>query len=186
MSISTAIPQSRSQYQQAALAVLFTLVGAALLTLSARVVIPVPGTSVPVTAQTLAILVIGAALPWQLALASVASYILAGLAGLPVFCMGGGAAYLLGPTGGFLLGFVPAAVVASKLIYAPAGKVGLVRIALALLLADAVLFAFGMAQLAAFGMTPAKVLHVALLPFLPGELVKISLAAAAIRTTRRK
>lgn len=185
MSQLNAIPQHRSQYLHAATSVLLTLAGAALLTLSARVVLPIPGSPVPVTAQTLAVLVIGAVLPWQLALASVTSYILAGLAGLPVFCMGGGSAYLLGPTGGFLLGFVPAAVIASRLICAPAGKLGLLRIALGLLLADAVLFAFGMAQLAAFGMPAAKVMHVALLPFLPGELVKISLSAAALRLTRR-
>jgi biotin transport system substrate-specific component len=186
MSLLNAIPRDRSQYRHVASAVLLTLAGMAMLTLSARVVLPIPGSPVPVTAQTLAVLVIGALLPWQLALSSVTSYLLAGLAGLPVFAMGGGAAYLLGPTGGFLLGFVPAAVIASRLIHhAPAGRGGLIRIVLALLLADAVLFAFGMAQLAAFGMPAGKVVQIALLPFIPGELVKIGLSAAALRLTRQ-
>jgi len=82
---------------------------------SALVSLPVAGSPVPVTLQTLAVLVVGILLgPWQGVLA-VAAYLVAGALGLPLFA--GGAAgldVLVGPTGGFLLGFLPAAFLAGS------------------------------------------------------------------------
>ena len=92
------------------------LFGSAMLALSARLVLPVPASPVLVTAQTLAVVLSGALLGPELAVASVGLYLLAGVSGLPVFSAGGGAPYLLGPTGGFLLGFIPACWIMGSLV----------------------------------------------------------------------
>lgn len=86
--------------------------GAVLLTaLAARVAVPVPGSPVPFTLQPMAVLIAGVALGPRLGAASMAAYLAAGAAGLPVFVAGGGLAYLLGPTGGYLLAYPAAAAV---------------------------------------------------------------------------
>lgn len=86
--------------------------GFALLTaLGARVAVPLPGTPVPLTFQVVAVLLAGYLLGPAAGAASQAAYLAAGVAGLPVFAAGGGPAYLLGPTGGYLLAFPAAAAV---------------------------------------------------------------------------
>src|SRR5215212_4228422 len=94
-------------------AVILALVGSALLALSAKIQVPIP--PVPMTMQTLVVLVIGATYGWRLAGATVLPYIGEGMLGLPVFANTPPAvaspAYLLGPTGGYLLGYVAAALV---------------------------------------------------------------------------
>lgn len=88
------------------------IVGFAVLTaLGARVAVPLPGTPVPFTFQVLAVLLAGYLLGPTAGAASQALYLAAGVAGLPVFAAGGGAAYLLGPTGGHLMAFPLAAAV---------------------------------------------------------------------------
>ena len=89
---------------------------AALTALGARVAIPLPFTPVPVTLQVLfpllAVLLLGS----KRGALSQAEYVAAGLAGLPVFAKGGsGLAYFLGPTGGYLLGFIAAAFVVGEM-----------------------------------------------------------------------
>ncbi len=80
--------------------------GSLALALSAKV--QVPFYPVPMTMQTLVVLVIGATFGLRLGLATVALYLVEGLAGLPVFASGAGPAYMMGPTGGYLAGFVAA------------------------------------------------------------------------------
>ncbi len=91
--------------------VVLALLGTALLTLSAK--LKVPFYPVPMTMQTLVVLVLGAAYGSRLAAATVALYLLQGAMGLPVFAdtpeRGIGLAYMMGPTGGYLVGFVVAA-----------------------------------------------------------------------------
>lgn len=88
------------------------ILGFAVLTaLGARVAVPLPGTPVPFTFQVLAVLLAGYLLGPTAGAASQALYLAAGVAGLPVFAAGGGAAYLLGPTGGHLMAFPAAAAV---------------------------------------------------------------------------
>ncbi|MFN3337582.1 MAG: biotin transporter BioY, partial [Thermomicrobium sp.] len=80
--------------------------------LAARVSIPLPFTPVPITGQTFAVLLVGAVLGSRRGAASMALYVVQGLAGLPVFAGGkAGLAVLLGPTGGYLVGFIAAAFV---------------------------------------------------------------------------
>jgi biotin transport system substrate-specific component len=89
---------------------------AALTALGARVTIPLPFTPVPVTLQVLFPLLAGLLLGSKRGALSQVEYIAAGLAGLPVFAKGGsGLAYLLGPTGGYLLGFIAAAFLVGEL-----------------------------------------------------------------------
>ena len=95
--------------------VLITLF-AALTALGARVAIPLPFTPVPVTLQVLFPLLAGLLLGSKRGALSQVEYVAAGLAGLPVFAKGGsGLAYFLGPTGGYLLGFIAAAFVVGEL-----------------------------------------------------------------------
>lgn len=90
---------------------------AALTAIGARVAIPLPFTPVPVTLQVLFPLLAGLLLGSRRGALSQAEYVAAGLAGLPVFAKGGsGLAYLFGPTGGYLLGFIAAAFLVGELV----------------------------------------------------------------------
>src|SRR5258707_8677441 len=90
--------------------VILVALGTALLTLSAKVSLPLP--YVPMTLQTLVVLVIGAAYGWRLGSATLVAYLAEGAIGFPVFAGPlGGLAPLLGPTAGYLFGFVAAAFV---------------------------------------------------------------------------
>ncbi len=85
------------------------VLGSLFIALMAQVRIPLPFSPVPVTGQTLAILLIGMLYGRNRALATVGLYLTEGLAGLPVFAGGAGLSYVLGPTGGYLIGFLFAA-----------------------------------------------------------------------------
>jgi len=152
-----------------------TLAGAVALALSARISLPL--VPVPVSAQTLAVLLVGALLGPTRGTLSVLSYLCAGAAGLPVFS--GNPAY----TGGYLLGFAPAAWLAGVLIQRGWGRRA-ATLLLALLIADAVIFAFGLGWLAALPRTKG-VLAAGLVRFLPGEAVKITIAALVIAPLRK-
>ena len=78
--------------------------GTALLAISSK--IQTPFTLVPATMQTFVVLFLGMVLGYKLAAATVVLYLMEGSMGLPVFAKGGGFAYLMGPTGGYLIGFV--------------------------------------------------------------------------------
>jgi biotin transport system substrate-specific component len=78
--------------------------GTALLTISSKV--QTPFTLVPATMQTFVVLLLGMVLSYRLAAATVLLYLIEGSIGLPVFAKGGGFAYLMGPTGGYLIGFI--------------------------------------------------------------------------------
>jgi biotin transport system substrate-specific component len=124
------------------------LLGTVLITLAAK--INVPTWPVPVTLQSFAIAGLAAAFGWRIGVATVVAYLLEGAAGLPVFATGGGLAYLVGPTGGFLLGFIPMAYVIGRAAdLGASGKVGMLF--LAMLIGDAVLFALGFLWLLTLG-----------------------------------
>ncbi|MBT9372272.1 biotin transporter BioY [Rhizobium sp. CSW-27] len=168
---STPAPYWRTLSRQAALAV----AGAALITLAAK--LQIPFWPVPMTLHTLAVMAIAVAAGPRLAMATLAAYLAAGAAGLPVFSgtpeRGIGIAYMMGPTGGYLAGYLLGAGLTAWLAQ---GRGTLGRIG-AMLSGLAVIYALGLAWLAQF--VPAgQVLSAGLFPFLPADLVKVALVAA--------
>lgn len=150
----------------------------------ARVALPIPGTPVPFTLQPLFVLLAGALLGARLGAASQALYLAVGIAGLPVFAAGGGAAYLLGPTGGYLLAYPLAAWVAGALADRGAGARSL-----GLLAALATIHLGGAAWLGAAqgGVTAGLLLGSA--PFFLADLAKagmVLLAAGRLRGRARE
>jgi len=155
---------------------LLVVAGTALLALSAKV--QVPFYPVPMTMQTLVVLVIGATFGLRLGLATIALYLLEGLAGLPVFASGTGPAYMMGPTGGYLVGFVLAAAFTGFM--AERGYTKSVLGALAVIgLGHVVLFVPGYLWLATlFGAEKAYLIGVA--PFFAATVLKTGLGAALL------
>jgi biotin transporter BioY len=137
---------------------------------------------VPITGQTLAVLLTGVLLGSRRGSLSVLAYLAEGIAGLPVFAPGGplGLARLLGPTGGYLLGFVAAAHVAGLLAERGWDR-KMMTASLAMLTGNAVIYAFGLPWLAFFvGIENA--LPLGLYPFVIGDILKAILAAALLPT----
>lgn len=155
------------------------VVGASLLTaLAAQLTIPVPWSPVPITGQTFMVLLSGAVLGMRRGFLAQALYLAEGAAGLPVFAAGGaGIATFAGPTAGYLIAFPFAAALTGAL-----AERGWDRhfgtMVVAMLVGSTVVFALGLALLARF--VPANTLLAAgLYPFIPGDLVKATLAALA-------
>jgi biotin transport system substrate-specific component len=146
---------------------------AGLTALSARFAVPLPGVAVPFTLQPVAVLLSGLLLGARAGVAAQVVYLAAGAAGLPVFAAGGGAAYLLGPTGGYLLAF-PLAAGAAGAIAGRRG--GSLRVVLAGVAGLVVLHAGGLAWLAALS-GPAAARDVGVARFALGDLLKVALAA---------
>lgn len=161
--------------------ILLAVAGSIALWISAK--INVPFYPVPMTMQTFMVLVIGMAFGWRLGAATVLLYLVQGSLGLPVFAgtpeKGIGLAYMAGPTGGYLAGFVVSAAVVGWL-----GERGWDRNVLttlaAMVLGTAIIFVFGVAWLGAVIGWDKPVLQFGLYPFLPGAAFKIALAAAVL------
>ena len=150
------------------------VLGFALLTWAgARVSVPLPFTMVPGTLQTLAVLLAGGLLGARAGAASQAAYLLMGVAGLPVFALPGtGPAYFLGPTGGYLAGFVAAAYASGWLATRLRG-LGVPGAAISFLAGSAVLHACGFAWLSVVLGDPAAAWRAGVLPFLLFDLAKV-------------
>lgn len=164
-------PRTSAWLRDLGLVLTGTLLTAAL----AQVRLPLPFTPVPLTGQTFAVLLVGAALGSQRGLASMALYLLLGGLGLPFFAGGqSGLAYLAGPTLGYLLGFIAAAWLTGRL--AESGLERSLRTSLLPFLAGTlVIYACGAGWLAlSLGVQKALLLGVA--PFVVGDLLKIALA----------
>jgi biotin transport system substrate-specific component len=145
----------------------------------AQIRIPLPFTPVPLTGQTFAVLLVGAALGAKRGAASLALYTVMGALGLPFFAGGAsGLAYMSGPTLGYLVGFVVAAYVVGLL--AERGLERSVRTSLVpFLVGTLIIYFFGAGWLAvSFGFEKALALGV--LPFLIGDAIKLVLAALAL------
>jgi biotin transport system substrate-specific component len=165
--------------------------------LAASAWLSVPFYPVPLTMQTLAVLLVGGLLGPRLGVAAVAGYLSLGLAGAPVFHNGlGGPAVLAGPTGGFLIGFLPAALLMGYAVtwasQAASGRGAgfrrLSRLAIGAILAEVSLYALGVPWLA-FVYTGGDLVQAAAIgavPYLLGDLLKAAVAIAALRLAGRR
>lgn len=153
---------------------------AALTAVSAWVTLPV--FPVPITLQTFFVMLSGCVLGAYFGALSMAVYLLLGLMGLPVFALGqSGLGVLVGPTGGYLIGFVLCPVVAGLLVKMRK-EPGLLWYGLAMAAGTAVIYACGVVQLALVLHLPLdKALLAGALPFIPGDMLKIALAAYAAK-----
>jgi biotin transport system substrate-specific component len=153
--------------------------GALLVALLAQVRIPLPFTPVPLTGQTFAVLLVGAALGSRRGLASLGLYTALGLVGLPVFAGGSsGTSALLGPTGGYLLGFIVSAYVIGLLAERGLER-SLQTSLLPFLVGTVLIYALGAGWLA-FYVGPANAISKGILPFLLGDTFKIVAAALVL------
>ena len=155
------------------------LAGSWLVALCARIAIPLPFSPVPVTAQTLAVLLIGALLGSRRGGLSMLAYLAQGMAGLPVFAGGlSGPAVLTGPTGGYLIGFAVAAFCTGWLAERGWDR-RFVTTFLAMLLGNLVIYLCGVSWLSTLvGWDDA--FRLGLYPFLIGDVAKIVLATALL------
>jgi biotin transport system substrate-specific component len=168
----------------------FAVLGSLILWASAK--ISVPFWPVPMTLQTGAVVLIGAAYGARLGFATVVLYLMEGVSGLPVFTAGGGPAYLLGPTGGFLIGFAFAAFIVGWLLERGLDRNPLTLFG-AMLAGDAVIFLLGFIWLAWFatlssggtGVGAAAAFSGGVLKFVLGDLLKVALAAALVSAGAR-
>ncbi len=180
-------PVPESKAMSIALQAGLVLVASLLIVLSAKV--SVPFWPVPMTMQSFAVIALGAALGPRLGVAAVALYISHGLLGMPVFANTppafAGPAYLLGPTGGFILGFLPAAAIAG---WSAARGASMARVIIGLALTHVVILGLGFlwlglgAQLAnnVTGMGLEMAFAKGVLPFVLGSIVKVALAATLV------
>jgi biotin transport system substrate-specific component len=150
------------------------IVGSLFIALAAQIAVPMY--PVPVTGQTLAILLIGMTYGPRMAGSAVALYLFEGAMGLPVFANGAaGALYMFGPTGGYLAGFLMAAVTLGFLAERGMGR-SILSTAVAMLIGTAVIYVFGVAWLSMMIGFEKAVIH-GVVPFLYGDVLKAVIAA---------
>ncbi len=155
--------------------------GALFLAALAQVVIPVPGSPVPVTGQTLGVLLLATAYGANLGAATFALYLLIGLAGAPVFAnQGHGIERLIGPTGGYLVGML----IASWVLGSLAGRKWDQRFLSAIttmFIGNVIIFTFGLIWLHEYtGKDWAWTFSAGLTPFIFGEILKIVIAGTSL------
>ena len=161
--------------------ILLIVTGSLFVAAMAQVRIPLPFTPIPLTGQTFAVLLVGAALGSRRGAASLLLYLLQGMIGLPVFAGGAsGLAVLVGPTGGYLVGFAGAAYLTGLL--AARGLDRRIPSAFLVFLAgEAVIYLFGVAWLSLF-LGFQRAILAGLLPFLIGDALKLAAAALVLPT----
>ena len=170
---------------------LFVMAGVAFIALLAQIAIPVPGSPVPVTGQTLAVLLIGTTYGARLGVLTIATYLLAGVAGAPIFAPSATSANhgidrLLGATGGYLVGMLVASLVLGYLADRKADQKFRTSFP-ALLLGDAIIFTFGLLWLQqTLDLSWAKTIAAGFTPFILGEAIKIAITATSLPLVWRR
>ncbi len=163
--------------------VFLALLGTVLLALSSK--IKIPFYPVPMTMQTVVVLIIGILFGWKLGVATISLYLLEGIIGLPVFAgtpeKGIGLAYFTGPTMGYLIGFIPAVFVSGYLRVNSKFNLIYRLILNCMLLTFSVSFIYVCGLIWLLNFVPLdKVWVLGALPFLPAEILKISILAICI------
>ena len=163
--------------------VFLALIGSIILAVSSK--IKIPFYPVPMTMQTLIVLVIGIGFGWKLGLATVSLYLLEGIIGLPVFSgtpeKGIGLIYFTGPTMGYLVGFLVAVYISGKFSY----DNNLVKNFLKLMLATSFIYILGMSWLGSLIGWDKPIFQLGAQPFLLAELLKILIATLAINQIKK-
>ena len=183
---ATVFPRSSALTQ-----VLFVAAGVAFISLLAQIAIPVPGSPVPVTGQTLAVLLIGTTYGARLGVLTFATYLLAGVAGAPIFAPSATSANhgidrLIGATGGYLVGMLIASFVLGYLADRKADQKFRTSFP-ALLLGDAIIFTFGLLWLQqTLDLSWAKTIAAGFTPFILGEAIKIAITATSLPLVWRR
>ena len=155
------------------------LLGSILLAISSKVKIPFY--PVPMTMQTLVVIVIGIAFGWKLGLATISLYLFEGILGMPVFSgtpeKGIGLIYFTGPTMGYLIGFLVAVFLAGKFVY----DNNLIKNFLKILLATSFIYLFGIIWLGSLIGWDKPIFKLGAQPFLLAELFKVLIATFAVK-----
>ena len=159
------------------------LIGSILLAISAK--IKIPFYPVPMTMQTLVVLIIGIGFGWKLGVATIALYLFEGIVGLPVFSgtpeKGIGLVYFTGPTMGYLIGFLVATFFAGKFSY----NNNLINNFLKLTFATSFIYILGILWLGGLIGWDKPIFKLGAQPFLLAELFKILLATFAINQIKK-
>ena len=160
--------------------------GSAFVAVSAQISIPLPFTPVPITGQTLAVLLVGAVLGSKRGAIALMAYLIEGIIGIPVFAGGtGGIGKLLGPTGGYLIGFIASSYLVGLLSEKGWDKSYRGSI-LAMGVGNAAIYLFGIPWLMVVtGVSLKGALFMGFLPFVPGDAVKLLIASIAMPVTWR-
>lgn len=159
------------------------VMGIALLTIMAKIQVPVPGSPVAISMGTFAVLGLGAAYGARLGLVTIMGYMLIGMLGFDVFQSStadlNGVSYMMGSTGGYLLGYVMATVVLGVLARRGWDR-SVLWMALAMLIGNVVLYVPGLAWLGALYGWDQQIVAWGLTPFIFGDALKLALAALAL------
>jgi biotin transporter BioY len=172
--IDLAFPKIENKVLVAAKDIFLVLSFSVLTGISSKLMIEIG--PVPITMQTLAVLLSVALLGKKKAVASQITYILGGLLGLPWFSRGGGMAYILNPSFGYILGFVLAAYSIGTLFERGWGK-NIGSFFLVMLIGNCLIYVPGLLWLGNF-VGFSKLLEIGLYPFILGDILKILLASS--------
>lgn len=151
------------------------IAGSALVALCARISVPLY--PVPITMQTFAVLLIGAAYGWRLGSATLALYLIEGAVGIPVFAPPESAGFVGGPTAGCIVGFILAAGLVGWLAERGWDR-NVLLTGIAMVLGNLVIYALGLIWLARF--VGWQTFEFGLFPFLIGDALKVALAMAVL------
>ncbi|MEO0010969.1 MAG: hypothetical protein RIQ39_558 [Actinomycetota bacterium] len=170
---------------------LFIVGGVAFISAMAQVSVPVPGSPVPVTGQTLATLLVGTTYGARLAVTTFATYILAGIAGAPIFAPSATSANhgldrLMGATGGYLFGMLAASLLLGYLADRKADQKFATSFP-ALILGEITIFGFGLLWLKnSLDLSWSATLSAGFTPFILGEILKIAIVGTSLPLIWRK
>ena len=163
--------------------IFIALLGSILLAISSK--IKIPFYPVPMTMQTLVVLLIGICFGWKLGIATVSLYIFEGIIGLPVFSgtpeKGLGLAYFMGPTMGYLIGFIVAGYLAGRFIYNNNYVLNFLKLTFAI----SFIYIFGMLWLGTLIGWDKPIFELGAKPFLLAEVLKILIATIAINQIKK-
>lgn len=179
--MTSAVISQRALPRSGLMSVVLVVAAAALTALAAQWRIQLPFTPVPITGQTFAVLLTGAALGWKLGVAGQLLYLLAGALGAPVFTDGAsGVDYMMGATGGYLIGFVFAAGLVGWMAEHRQDRT-FATMFTAFILGTLVIYVFGVTGLMiATGWTLIEAVERGVVPFLLGDLIKAAAAGVLL------